>query len=159
MFFSRNKDQSSVDIFSIVDGEIVPPHTIHATSLPSWKGCHSIIRPENDTIFAPCDGEILLVDKEKHTITLLAENKCVLMIHVDLPQNEHVEMLTGVHDHVFAGTPLLSYDLLFDKEENTPVLIMMQVLDQDGIGIHTIKEKGHVQANKDILFRITNRPV
>lgn len=160
MFFNRNKKQNTVEVFSCVDGDIVPledvPDPIFSKHL---MGEGIAINPENDTVFAPCEGEITIISEQEHAIGITTENGCEIMIHVGIDtaglQGQAFEMLTRVHDYVYAGTPLLCFERdVIQKHELCPY-VMLIALHNDEFDVEIEKEKGHVQANEDILFTVT----
>lgn len=159
MFFTRNRKQNSMEISSCVDGDVVPldevPDQIFANHM---MGDGIAVNPDNDTVFSPCDGEITLISESEHMIAMTCENGCPILIHVGIDtaamQGEGFEILTGVHDHVYEGTPLLSFDLERIKEKGLCPYVMIVCPKNDSYSVEIEKEKGHVQANHDIVLTI-----
>ena len=69
--------------------------------------------PEENTVAAPCDGEVVLVADTKHAVALRAQG-VEMLIHVGLDTaalgGEGFQALVRSGDQVSAGTPLLSFD-------------------------------------------------
>ena len=162
MFFTRNKKQNSMEISSCVDGDVVPldevPDQIFAQHV---MGEGIAVNPDNDTVFAPCDGEITLISESEHVIGMTCENGSELLIHVGIDtaemQGDGFEILTGLHDYVYESTPLLSFDLEKIKEKGLCPYVMIICPKNDKYAVALEKEKGHVQANHDILMTVMKR--
>lgn len=68
---------------------------------------------EENTVAAPCNGEVVLVADTKHAVALRAQG-VEMLIHVGLDTaalgGEGFQALVRPGDQVSAGTPLLSFD-------------------------------------------------
>lgn len=73
------------------------------------------IDPLNDTLHAPCDGEVIHVARTGHAVTLRADNGAELLLHLGLDtvelQGDGFSMLVKEGARVSNGQPLLRYDL------------------------------------------------
>ncbi|BBP57542.1 phosphoenolpyruvate--protein phosphotransferase [Pseudomonas sp. St316] len=73
------------------------------------------IDPLNDTLYAPCAGEVIHVARSGHAVTLRADNGAELLLHLGLDtvelQGEGFSMLVKEGARVSNGQPLLRYDL------------------------------------------------
>lgn len=89
------------------------------------------IDPTGDTLFAPCDGEIVSVATSKHAIALRAENGAEILLHVGIDTvalgGNGFDALIQPGTRVSRGQPLLKFDLDVlargAKSLITPVLI------------------------------------
>ena len=73
------------------------------------------IDPLNDTLHAPCAGQVIQVARTGHAITLRAANGAELLLHLGLDtvelQGEGFALLVKEGQQVRAGQPLLRVDL------------------------------------------------
>ncbi|MCD9117405.1 phosphoenolpyruvate--protein phosphotransferase [Pseudomonas bijieensis] len=73
------------------------------------------IDPLNDTLYAPCAGEVIHVARSRHAVTLRADNGAELLLHLGLDtvelQGEGFSMLVKEGARVSNGQPLLRYDV------------------------------------------------
>lgn len=73
------------------------------------------IDPTGDTLFAPCDGEIVSVATSKHAIALRAENGAEILLHVGIDTvalgGNGFDALIQPGTRVSRGQPLLKFDL------------------------------------------------
>jgi len=73
------------------------------------------IDPLNDTLHAPCAGQVIQVARTRHAITLRAANGAELLLHLGLDtvelQGEGFALLVQEGQQVAAGQPLLRVDL------------------------------------------------
>lgn len=73
------------------------------------------IDPLNDTLYAPCDAEVIHVARTGHAVTLRADNGAELLLHLGLDtvelQGDGFSMLVKEGARVSHGQPLLRYDV------------------------------------------------
>ena len=73
------------------------------------------ILPENDTLYAPCDGEVtVLMDESRHACGLTLENGMEILLHMGIDtvemQGDGFEYLVSLNQKVKQGTPLVRFD-------------------------------------------------
>ena len=73
------------------------------------------ILPENDTLYAPCDGEVtVLMDESRHACGLTLENGMEILLHIGIDtvemQGDGFEYLVSLNQKVKQGTPLVRFD-------------------------------------------------
>lgn len=73
------------------------------------------IFPENDTLYAPCDGEVtVLMDESRHACGLTLENGMEILLHIGIDtvemQGDGFEYLVSLNQKVKQGTPLVRFD-------------------------------------------------
>lgn len=73
------------------------------------------ILPENDTLYAPCDGEVtVLMDETRHACGLTLENGMEILLHIGIDtvemQGDGFEYLVSLNQKVKQGTPLVRFD-------------------------------------------------
>ena len=72
------------------------------------------ILPENDTLYAPCDGEVtVLMDESRHACGLTLENGMEILLHIGIDtvemQGDGFEYLVSLNQKVKQGTPLVRF--------------------------------------------------
>ena len=70
---------------------------------------------ENDTLYAPCDGEVtVLMDESRHACGLTLENGMEILLHIGIDtvemQGDGFEYLVSLNQKVKQGTPLVRFD-------------------------------------------------
>lgn len=73
------------------------------------------ILQENDTLYAPCDGEVtVLMDESRHACGLTLENGMEILLHIGIDtvemQGDGFEYLVSLNQKVKQGTPLVRFD-------------------------------------------------
>lgn len=73
------------------------------------------ILPENDILYAPCDGEVtVLMDESRHACGLTLDNGMEILLHIGIDTVEMkgngFEYLVALGQKVKAGTPLVRFD-------------------------------------------------
>lgn len=73
------------------------------------------ILTENDTLYAPCDGEVtVLMDESRHACGLTLENGMEILLHIGIDtvemQGDGFEYLVSLNQKVKQGTPLVRFD-------------------------------------------------
>jgi len=89
------------------------------------------IDPTTGTLFAPCDGEVLVLPASRHAVTLRAAGTCEILLHVGIDTvalgGEGFEAHTRQGAQVRAGDALVSFDLDLlarrAKSVLTPVIV------------------------------------
>jgi PTS system trehalose-specific IIC component len=79
-----------------------------------WVTVFAIL-PENDTLYAPCDGEVtVLMDESRHACGLTLENGMEILLHIGIDtvemQGDGFEYLVSLNQKVKQGTPLVRFD-------------------------------------------------
>src|SRR6266699_444963 len=73
------------------------------------------IDPTSDTLFAPCDGEVLTVNEARHALSLRCESGAEIILHLGIDTvalgGEGIEALIQPGDKVSVGDPLLMFNL------------------------------------------------
>lgn len=104
------------------------PDEVFASRLP---GDGVAIDPIGGTLYAPCDGEVLLLPASRHAVTLRAAAGCEILLHVGIDTvalgGEGFEAHTRQGAQVRTGDRLVSFDLDLlarrAKSVLTPVIV------------------------------------
>lgn len=114
-----------------------------------------MIMPEDKTIFAPCDGEILFVFPSKHAVGIKTNDGFEILIHIGINtvelNGEGFETFVNAGDKVEKGDKLISFDIEYIKNKvpsmATPFIFTSLSENQR---VRLIK-KGKVNALEDVL--------
>lgn len=130
--FSFLKKNKSDDIYSPVKGKSIPleqvPDKMFADKLMG-DGVGFVF--EGDTVYAPCDGEIMMIAATKHAFGLKSKAGAEILVHVGLDtvnlDGEGLEVLVKANSKVKAHQPVIKINREFMKEKNidltTPMII------------------------------------
>ncbi|MCD8221153.1 MAG: glucose PTS transporter subunit IIA [Clostridiales bacterium] len=86
---------------------------------------------EGDTVYAPCDGEIILVAETNHAVAIRSKGGLELLLHVGLDTvnlgGKGLEVLVKMGQQVKTGAALIRIDRAFMKQKNinliTPLIL------------------------------------
>jgi PTS system sucrose-specific IIC component len=116
---------------SFVKQEDIPDETFAAGVLGAGLG----IEPEDETVFAPCDGEISSVAESKHAIGVTGPNDMEILIHVGVDtvamNGEGFEPLVKEGDHVTKGQPILHFSKEKIKAAGHPDVVVVLLTNSD----------------------------
>ncbi len=86
---------------------------------------------DTDVIYAPCDGEIIMIAATKHALGIRAANHAEIMIHIGLEtvnfNGEGFTPLVKDGDKVKRGQGLIKIDRAFFEEHNANLITPMVV--------------------------------
>lgn len=124
------------DILSPVKGSIVKQADIpDATFAEGVLGAGLGIEPEDETIFAPCDGEISSVADSKHAIGITGPGDMEILIHVGIDtvamEGDGFEPLVKEGDKVTSGQPILHFSKAKIAAAGHPDVVVMLLTNSD----------------------------
>jgi phosphoenolpyruvate-protein phosphotransferase len=113
------------------------------------------IDPTGSVLHAPCDGEVVPMQKASHAVTLRTEGGVEVLMHVGIDtvqlDGAGFEMLVQPGQRVKAGEPLLSFDLDF-VARRVPSMVTPVLLATEGRIVR--RNEGQRVAVGDFLFEI-----
>jgi glucose-specific phosphotransferase system IIA component len=137
MFSLFSNKKKELQIFSPVPGKV-----IDITKVPDgvfsekMMGDGVAVEPEENTVVAPCDGQIVLLARTLHAVAIQAGNGAEILIHIGL---DTVELdgkgFTGhvsVGDKVKKGDKLISFDREFIQGKGKPLITPIVITNMDG---------------------------
>jgi phosphoenolpyruvate-protein phosphotransferase len=102
------------------------------------------IDPTGDTVFAPCDGDVLTVNEARHALSLRCANGAEIILHLGIDTvalgGEGIEALVRPGDLVSTGDPLLKFDLDFLVQRAPAVVTPIIVVDGGGFLVEVLAE-------------------
>lgn len=126
------KENNGILIGSPIEGEAV---SIKEVNDPTFSeeilGKGIAIKPSNGRVVAPVDGEVTVMFKTKHAVSLVSEDGVEILIHVGLEtvnlKGEHFKSYVEAGDKVKVGDLLVEFDVEKIKEAGydttSPVVI------------------------------------
>lgn len=114
-----------------------------------------MIMPEDKTVFAPCNGEILFVFPSKHAVGIKTNDGFEILIHIGINtvelNGEGFETFVNAGDKVKKGDKLISFDIEYikDKVPSMATPFIFTALNENQ-RVRLIK-KGKVNALEDVL--------
>lgn len=115
-----------------------------------------MIMPEESTVFAPCDGEVLFVFPSKHAVGIKTTDGFEILIHIGINtvelNGEGFEAFVETGDKVKKGDKLISFDMEYikDKVPSMATPFIFTALNENQ-RVKLIK-KGEVNALEDVLI-------
>ncbi|MCL6703611.1 phosphoenolpyruvate--protein phosphotransferase [Pseudomonas sp. T1.Ur] len=119
------------------------------------------IDPLNDTLYAPCDGEVIHVARTGHAVTLRADNGAELLLHLGLDtvelQGDGFSMLVKEGARVSNGQALLRYDLDNVAQRCKSLISLLVITNGEHFQARPITLKG-VKVGEPLLHIISKTP-
>lgn len=111
------------------------------------------IIPENDTLYAPCDGEVtVLMDESRHACGLALENGMEILLHIGIDtvemKGDGFEYLVSLKQKVKAGTPLVRFDREKIRAAGHPDVTVCIVTEEGSAKDFEFKTGIHAEAGK-----------
>lgn len=119
------------------------------------------IDPLNDTLYAPCDGEVIHVARTGHAVTLRADNGAELLLHLGLDtvdlQGDGFSMLVKEGVRVSNGQALLRYDLDSVAQRCKSLVSLLIITNGEHFQARPITLK-EVKVGEPLLHIVTKTP-
>ncbi|WP_434607570.1 phosphoenolpyruvate--protein phosphotransferase [Pseudomonas sp. D2-30] len=119
------------------------------------------IDPLNDTLYAPCDGEVIHVARTGHAVTLRADNGAELLLHLGLDtvelQGDGFFMLVKEGTRVSNGQALLRYDLDKVAQRCKSLVSLLVITNGEQFQARPITLKG-VKVGEPLLHVVARAP-
>ncbi|AKA67220.1 beta-glucoside-specific PTS transporter subunit IIABC [Clostridium scatologenes] len=151
---------SSVDLKQPIKGEIISLAEVK-DDVFSKKilGEGIAIKPLDGNLYAPCDGEVVMLFDTKHTLALRANNGAELLFHIGIDtvqlNGKHFEPKVKVGDIVKTGELLMKFDLKEIKAAGYDTVIPIIITNSD----QYLVEKNSYSEDKDIIMKVSKLEV
>ena len=113
---------------------------------------------EDSILYAPCDGELVMLAPTKHAIGMKLKNNAEILIHCGLDtvnlNGEGLNMLVSSGEKVKAGQKMLEIDMDLMKQKNICLTTPMILTSQEGYSIDVLNNNGKVTLNDDVIHII-----
>jgi beta-glucoside PTS system EIICBA component len=119
------------------------------------------INPSDGNLYAPCDGDIVMLFDTKHTLALRADNGAEVLFHIGIDtvqlNGKHFDPKVKVGDRVKTGDLLMKFDLEEIKASGYDTIIPVIVANSEQYLVEktlALKDK-----NDDIIMKISKMEV
>ena len=155
MFSFLKRKKNPEEIYSPVNGKCIPlenvPDKIFAQKL---MGDGAGFEFEGDTVYAPCDGEILMVAHTKHAVGMKTRSGVEILVHIGLNTVElngkGFDVLVKAGQKVKVHDPIIRVDRKFMQEKNIDLTTPMIITNMDEIEFE-LNEANDVTRNSVIM--------
>ena len=157
-FWGQKED---TEIRSICKGEVIPIEKVpdkmfSAKLLGEGVG----IDLKDNKIYAPCDGEIILIADTKHAVGIRAKNGAEILIHIGIDtvnlQGKGFKLYEKKGSKIKRGQLLMEIDIEMIKEENISLVSPMILANGDKYNISICNHDKNVSID-DVVFLVTKR--
>lgn len=124
------------ELVAPVKGKVIPQTEIpDATFSQGILGAGVGIQPDDETVYAPCDGEISSVAESKHAIGISGPNGMEILIHVGVDtvamQGNGFTPLVNDGDKITQGQPLLRFSKKMIADAGHPDVVVVLLTNSD----------------------------
>lgn len=149
--FSRNETIYMPVIGKLISLEAIADGVFSEGILGKGAG----IEPEEEVVYAPCNGKIIQIADTKHAIGLESENGVELLIHVGMDtvdmNGKGFDLFVREGDRITKGQKLMSFSMEAIKEAGHKNTIAVVVTNSDQFGSIVISEEGSKQLEEAII--------
>ncbi len=146
------------ELFSPLKGEVKP---LSACSDPAFAsegmGKGVVIEPAEGKLYAPCDGQVMMLFETLHAIGIKSEEGAELLIHIGLDtvklNGEGFKAHVKNGDIIKKGDLLIEFDIPFIKEKGLSVSTPMVITNVDSFAdmLSVIGEHDHGDKLMDVI--------
>ena len=149
-----NRTAGSNTLSAFLTGKVIPLQEVNdGVFSEGIMGDGLAILPENDILYAPCDGEVtVLMDESRHACGLALENGMEILLHIGLDtvemKGDGFEYLVSLNQKVTAGTPLVRFDREKIRAAGHPDVTVCIVTEEGSAKDFKFKTDIHAEAGK-----------
>ena len=149
-----NRTAGSNILRAFLTGKVIPLKEVNdGVFSEGIMGDGLAIIPENDTLYAPCDGEVtVLMDESRHACGLALENDMEILLHIGIDtvemKGDGFEYLVSLNQKVKAGTPLVRFDREKIRAAGHPDVTVCIVTEEGSAKDFEFKTGIHAEAGK-----------
>lgn len=155
-FFKKKESQSEIVLRPISNGKVIAlekiPDKVFASGVLG-EGVGFIFKGEE--VYAPCDGEIVLIAETKHAIGMRTVNGAELLIHVGLDtvnlNGEGMEVHVSVHQKVKTGDKLITINRKLIESKGISLTTPVVVSNTNEYNIELLKVDTMVELEDEII--------
>lgn len=156
MFKFLKKTNDTCKLFAPVNGKVINlenvPDKVFASKMMGEGVGFSF---EGDTIYAPCDGTIILVANTLHAVGISSATGVEILIHIGFDtvnlNGKGFTKLINQGDKVKKGTPLIKIDRKIMEEEKIDLTTPMVVTNSADYNISIINEEKDVTTDEEVI--------
>ncbi|WP_050637620.1 PTS sugar transporter subunit IIA [Candidatus Stoquefichus sp. SB1] len=114
---------------------------------------------DDNVIYSPCDGEIIMIANSKHAIGMKTENGVEILLHVGLEtvnlDGQGIEVLINIHDKVKAHDPIMKLDRQFMDMHHVDLTTPLIITDLKGY--HLVISHPQKVDISDVVIQINSK--
>jgi PTS system beta-glucosides-specific IIC component len=159
---SKENISSTIDIKQPIIGEVVPLSEVK-DDVFSKKilGEGIAIDPTEGNLYAPCDGEVVMLFDTKHTLALRADNGAEVLFHIGIDtvqlNGKFFEPKVKVGDRVNTGDLLMNFDIKEIKSAGYDTVIPVIITNSDKYLVD--KDLVSKDKNEDTIMKVSKLEV
>lgn len=153
--------KKKLEVVAPINGKIVPLEEVpDAVFSGKMMGEGIAIMPKDGKVYAPIDGEVVLVADTKHAIGLKAKDGTELLIHIGLEtvmlKGEGFTTLVKAGDEVKVGEPLVEVDWAYIGEHASSTITPIIVTNSEERTVESTAT-GESIAGETVLFTVVSK--
>lgn len=146
---------TQADLVSPMTGRMIPIREVKDDVFSQGiLGDGVALVPEEGALYAPADGQVVMVIDSRHAVSMKADNGAEILLHVGLDtvrlEGKGFEPQVKAGDRVKAGQLLLRFDLQALKEAGFDVTTPVVITNMDAYGVSP-EAYGPVKAGEKLL--------
>lgn len=160
-FLKKNKNKSALEIFTPVNGKIIPitevPDPVFGEKM---MGEGIAFVPTDGKVCSPIQGKVIQVSPTKHAVGLAAEDGTEILIHIGLEtvalKGEGFTVNVEVGDNVNVGQLLIDVDLDYIGKHASSIVTPMVITNSLNSGkLYTMTEATEGIAGDTVAITVT----
>lgn len=160
MFNFFRKEVKNVIVNSPVNGEVFHIENVEDSMFANkLLGNGVAFKLNEDTVYAPCAGEVIMIATTKHALGIRTENGAELLIHVGLNtvnlNGRGFELYVESNQKIKKGMPLIKIDRELMLENNIDLTTPMIITNGDLFKIDIDRNEGVVSLS-NVVFQISS---
>lgn len=153
--------KKKLEVIAPINGKIVPLEEVpDAVFSGKMMGDGLAIMPKDGKVYAPIDGEVVLVADTKHAVGLKAKDGTELLIHIGLEtvmlKGEGFTTLVKAGDEVKVGEPLVEVDWAYIGEHASSTITPIIVTNSEERMVESTTP-GESIAGETVLFTVGSK--
>ncbi|WP_077329187.1 PTS sugar transporter subunit IIA [Virgibacillus siamensis] len=158
--FKKKEEIVQISMYAPVTGDLVVledvPDPVFSQKM---MGDGIAIKPVEETVTSPVDGEVIQLFPTKHAIGIRAKNGAEILIHIGLDtvnlEGEGFSAFVQEGDSVKASDMLITFDSKVIAEKATSTLIPVIITNTDAMSeIIPFGKKESVTAGEDVILSV-----
>ena len=144
--FNMIRKKSEEVIYSPIVGKCIPleqvPDKVFAEKMMG-EGIGFIY--EDDTIYSPCDGKIIMIASTKHAFGIKTKVGTEILVHIGIDtvdlNGEDFDFLVAMGNHVKAHDPIVRINMVSIKKKNVDITTPLIVTNVDISEVYVMKNE------------------
>lgn len=152
----RETEKKSEVIFSPLKGKVIPLEKVPDDAFSSMiMGNGVAIEPEDNVLYAPCDGTLKTIFPTLHAATMISENGAEILMHIGIDtvklKGKHFKRLVPDNTEVKKGDKLIEFDREKIKKEGFKTVVPIVICNNKDYKSITTLKTGTVGTDDKLL--------